>query len=84
MKAVCVDSYVDPLGDLTKRIRAAEGSRFMIRFVPGFIAAIGAFWVPKATAWLDSLWLEMLVYLGVYALLAVSVDTAMKRYGQKG
>jgi hypothetical protein len=56
----------------------------MIRFVPGFVAAIGAFWAPKATAWLDSLWIELLVYLGVYALLAVSVDTAMKRYGQKG
>ena len=56
----------------------------MIRLLPGFIAAIGAFWVPKVTAWFDSLWLELLVYLGVYALIAVSVDTAMKRYGEKG
>ena len=56
----------------------------MMRYVPGFVAAIGAFWVPKLTSWLDSVWLEMLVYLGVYGLIAVSLDTAMKRYGEKG
>ena len=56
----------------------------MIRFLPGFIAAIGAFWVPRVTGWLDSIWLELLVYLGVYTLIAASVDTAMKRYGEKG
>lgn len=56
----------------------------MIRFVPGFIAATGAFWVPKVTDWFDSLWLELSVYLGVYVVIAVSVDTAMKRYGARG
>jgi hypothetical protein len=56
----------------------------MMRFIPGFVAAIGAFWVPKVTSWLDSVWLEMMVYLGVYGLIAVSLDTAMKRYGEKG
>ena len=38
----------------------------------------------EVTAWFDSLWLELLVYLGVYAFIVVSVDTAMKRYGGRG
>ena len=55
----------------------------MMRFVPGVVAAICAFWVPRLTAWLGSVWLELLLYLGVYGLIAVSLDTAMKRYGVK-
>jgi hypothetical protein len=56
----------------------------MVRFVPGLIGAISAFWVPKLTSWLGSLWLELLVYLGVYGVITVLLDQGMKRYGEKG
>jgi membrane protein implicated in regulation of membrane protease activity len=63
--------------------RAEEVSVSFIKFVPGFIAAIAAFVVFKLIAWIGSLWLQVLVFLGVYAFVAVSVEMAMRRYGQK-
>ena len=52
----------------------------MLRFVPGFAAAIGAFVVLSLVGWLPSL-LQFLVFLGVYGFLAVTVDKSLKRYG---
>lgn len=55
----------------------------MLRFVPGLLGAIAAFVVLKLLSWVGSLSLELLVFLGTYAAVAVSVDTALKRYGRR-
>jgi hypothetical protein len=55
----------------------------VIRFVPGFIAAIFAFVALKLIALVGSLWFQMLVFFGVYLFVAIFAEIAMKRYGQK-
>jgi membrane protein implicated in regulation of membrane protease activity len=52
----------------------------MLRFVPGFAAAIGAFLALNLVTWLPFL-LQFLVFLGTYGFLAVAVDKSLKRYG---
>jgi hypothetical protein len=52
----------------------------MVKFVPGFAAAIGAFVVLKLVTWLPVI-LQFLVFLGAYGFLAVAVDKSLKRYG---
>jgi len=54
-----------------------------IKFVPGFIAAIVAFIVLKLVALVGSLWLQIVVFCGVYLIVAVFAEIAMARYGQK-
>lgn len=54
-----------------------------IKFVPGLIAAIAAFIVLKLTAWIGSLWFQILVFFGVYIFVAISVEIGMRRYSQK-
>lgn len=54
-----------------------------IKFVPGLIAAIAAFIVLKLTAWIGSLWFQVLVFFGVYIFVAISVEIGMRRYSQK-
>jgi hypothetical protein len=53
-----------------------------IKFVPGLIAAIAAFIVLKLTAWIGSLWFQVLVFFGVYICVAVLVEIGMRRYSQ--
>jgi membrane protein implicated in regulation of membrane protease activity len=55
----------------------------LIKFVPGFIAAIVAFVALKVTALVGSLWLQILAFLGVYLFVAIFAEIAMTRYGQR-
>jgi hypothetical protein len=55
----------------------------LIKFVPGFIAALIAFVVLKLVSLVGSLWLQILVFFGVYLVVAVFAEIAMTRYGQK-
>jgi hypothetical protein len=54
----------------------------LIKFVPGFIAAIVAFVVLKLIALVGSLWLQIVVFFGVYLFVAIFAEIAMARYGQ--
>ena len=54
----------------------------LIKFVPGFIAAVIAFVVLKLVALVGSLWLQIVVFFGVYLFVAVFAEIAMTRYGQ--
>jgi len=55
----------------------------LIKFVPGFIAAIVAFVALKLIALVGSLWLQILVFFGVYLFVAIFAEIAMTRYGQR-
>lgn len=55
----------------------------MLRFVPGLLGAVAAFVVLRLLSWVGSLTFELLVFLGTYAAVAVSVDAALKRYGSR-
>ena len=55
----------------------------MIRFIPGFIAAIAAFIVLKLVGWATSLSLQTFIFLGTYIAAAVIVDYLMKHYGDR-
>ncbi len=53
----------------------------MIRFVPGFVAAIAAFVVLKLLALMDvSLTAQAVVFLLAYLAIAIGADYAMQRY----
>jgi len=51
--------------------------------VPGFIAAIVAFVALKLIALVGSLWLQIVVFFGVYLFVAIFAEIAMTQYGQK-
>jgi hypothetical protein len=55
----------------------------MLRFVPGFVAAVIAFAVMKLISLVASLGWQALVFLVVYIVVAVAVDYAMRRYGTR-
>ena len=55
----------------------------MIRFIPGFVAAIAAYIVLKLVGWATSLSLQTLIFLGTYVVVALIVDYMMKRYGDQ-
>ena len=52
----------------------------MLKFLPGFAAAIVAFLGLKLVGWLPWL-LQFLVFLGIYGFVAIALDRAMKNYG---
>ncbi len=54
----------------------------IIKFVPSFIAAIIAFVVLKLIALVGSLWLQVLVFFGVYLFVTIFAEIAMTRYGR--
>ena len=54
----------------------------LIKFVPGFIAAVIAFVVLKLVALVGSLWLQIVAFFGVYLFVAIFAEIAMTRYGQ--
>jgi len=54
----------------------------MVRFIPGFVAAVAAYVVLKLLGWAGgSLSFEILLFFGTYAAVTLIVDTAMKKYG---
>lgn len=54
----------------------------MIRFLPGFVAAIAAYVALKLLGWMkQSLSFEILLFFGSYVVVALIVDKAMKKYG---
>ena len=56
----------------------------LIRFLPGFVAAIAAYLALKLVGWLTpSLSFEILLFFGTYVVVTVIVDAAMKKYGEK-
>ena len=55
----------------------------VIKFVPGFVAAIAAFWAFRLVAWVEGFWFKFLTFLVVYLVVAVALDIAMTRYGKK-
>ncbi len=56
----------------------------MIRFLPGFVAAVAAYLAMKLLGWINqSLSFEILLFFGTYIVVTVIVDTAMKKYGEK-
>ena len=55
----------------------------MIKYVPGFIAAVAAYLILKVFGWIESLSTEILLFFGTYLIVAVIADVAMKQYGGK-
>jgi hypothetical protein len=55
----------------------------MVRFLPGFVAAIAAYIVLKVFGWVKSLSFEILLFFGTYVVVTLIVDAAMKKYGNK-
>lgn len=55
----------------------------MIKYVPGFIAAVAAYIVLKVFGWVESLSTEILLFFGTYLIVVVIADVAMKQYGGK-
>ena len=56
----------------------------IVRFLPGFVAAITAYMALKLIGWVrQSLSFEIFLFFGTYVVVTVVVDAAMKRYGEK-
>jgi hypothetical protein len=56
----------------------------LIRFLPGFVAAVAAYLAMKLIGWVgQSLSFEILLFFGTYVVVTVIVDAAMKKYGEK-
>ncbi len=57
----------------------------MLKYIPGFIAALAAFAILKLVGWLTSLSLatELLVFIVAYLVIAFSVDKAFTSYGSR-
>jgi hypothetical protein len=55
----------------------------LVRFLPGFVAAIAAYIVLKVFGWVKSLSFEILLFFGTYVVVTLIVDAAMKKYGNK-
>ncbi len=55
----------------------------MIRFIPGIIAAIAAFIAIKLLAWALSLTAQLLIFFGVYIVVMLAVDAALKNYSKQ-
>ena len=53
----------------------------MMRYIPGFVAAIIAFVVLKLVSWMDSTALQAFIFLASYGVVAVGIEKGMKRYG---
>ena len=53
----------------------------MVRYIPGFIAAIAGFLVIKLSAWAFSLMAEVLIFVAIYITITLILDAALKRYG---
>jgi hypothetical protein len=51
----------------------------MIKYVPGFVAAIIAFVVLKLVSWLNSVALQAFPFLAAYAVVVVGSEKRMKR-----
>lgn len=55
----------------------------MVRFLPGFVAAIAAYAALKLIGWVkQSLSFEILLFFCTYAAVSLVVDAAMKKYGR--
>jgi membrane protein implicated in regulation of membrane protease activity len=54
----------------------------MVRFVPGFVAAVIAFAAAKLLSLVASLPMQTVVFLLTYIIVAILVDFAMRRYGK--
>ncbi len=56
----------------------------IVRFLPGFVAAIAAYMALKLIGWVkQSLSFEILLFFGTYVVVTVVVDAAMKKYGNQ-
>lgn len=55
----------------------------LIKYLPGFVGAVGAFAVLKLVGLLTlgSMALEFLIFICAYLIIAVLLDQAMARYG---
>ncbi|MGH8223657.1 MAG: hypothetical protein ACREQZ_11855 [Woeseiaceae bacterium] len=53
----------------------------MIRFLPGVVGALAAYFAVLFTGWLQTGWLHAFIFFAVYLFVAVAVDRAMKQYG---
>jgi len=53
----------------------------MIKYVPGFVAAIVAFFVLKLISWIDAVALQAFIFLAAYGVVVVGLEKGMKRYG---
>lgn len=54
----------------------------MLRYIPGFIGAVGAMLAFRLLPMLDFS-MRMLVFFVVYLVVTIAVDKAMARYGRK-
>ena len=55
----------------------------MIRFIPGIIEAIAACIAIKLLAWALSLTAQLLIFFGVYIVIMLAVDAALKNYSKQ-
>ena len=53
----------------------------VIKFVPGFVAAIVAYSVSRLIGWIEGFWFKFFIFLIVYLIGAIALDIAMTRYG---
>ncbi len=55
----------------------------VLQFIPGLVAASVAFGVTRLFSWTD-VGFEFSAFLAVYAVVAISLNRGMKRYGSAG
>ncbi len=55
----------------------------ILRLVPGILGALAGFVVLKLIAWTSSVSFQVIVFLGAYLAVHLSVDTALRRYGRE-
>ena len=55
----------------------------MVRFIPGLVAAIASFIAIKLLAWALSLTMQLIIFFGVYIIVMLIVDAALKNYSKQ-
>jgi hypothetical protein len=53
----------------------------MMKYIIGFVATVIAFVVLKLVSWFDTVALQAFLFLAAYAVVVVSIEKGMKRYG---
>lgn len=54
----------------------------MVRFIPGLIAAAGAYVSLIFLSWIDSVTIRFLLFLAIYFIAAWVIDSALRDYGE--
>ena len=55
----------------------------MLKYVPGLVGAIAAYFALIFIDWIKTGWLHALIFFGVYLFVHLALDKAMTGYGGK-